>query len=312
MSSISSSNVSGAALSSPPRNSTNEGGVSVDGNRISWPDDGWYEVQSATSYNTMSEGGTSASVPNGTYNVINHTTGERFKNIEVPSSTSSSAGSTGTSIQSRESTNEGGVSVDGNLISWPDDGWYQVQSASDYATISEGGTSVTVPNGTYNVINLTTHERFENVTVGLSSRQGITNPDIDVIDISDPGGTGPSPGTIQNPANLHPGNLHSGFIGTMTDGQVFDTPLTVGSETAQAAADEYSGGDLDGEFAETPTAPAPVSEPVAQPASSTPFRGSSNTDGETNSRGSGNSTNNGTTSAGFGDRTSNPGGQGGV
>lgn len=36
----------------------------------------------------MSEGGTSATLPHGTYNVINHSTGERFENVQVPSSVS--------------------------------------------------------------------------------------------------------------------------------------------------------------------------------------------------------------------------------
>ncbi len=56
-------------------------GVKVDGNTVSWPDDGWYQVQSSTSYNTMSEGQRFAILPHGNYTVINHTTGERFEGI---------------------------------------------------------------------------------------------------------------------------------------------------------------------------------------------------------------------------------------
>ena len=67
------------------RYASNENEIKVEGNRISWPDDGWYEVQSAISYNTMSEGGNSATMPHGTYTIINHTTGERFENIVVGS-----------------------------------------------------------------------------------------------------------------------------------------------------------------------------------------------------------------------------------
>lgn len=55
--------------------------------------------------------------------------------------------------------------VTGNTISWPDDGWYQVQSASDYASVCEGGTSCEVADGLYIVINHNTGERFENITV---------------------------------------------------------------------------------------------------------------------------------------------------
>lgn len=62
---------------------SNSRGVKVEGSTVSWPDDGWYEVQSSTSYNTMSEGQRSATLPHGNYTVINHTTGERFKGITV-------------------------------------------------------------------------------------------------------------------------------------------------------------------------------------------------------------------------------------
>lgn len=60
-------------------------GVQVSGGTISWPADGWYEVQYASSYNTVSEGGSSATVDAGIYNIINHTTGERFESIVVGS-----------------------------------------------------------------------------------------------------------------------------------------------------------------------------------------------------------------------------------
>lgn len=63
--------------------SSDQRGPTVDGNEIRWSEDGWVEVQSATSFNTMSEGGRFATVPNGLYNVINHTTGERHENIRV-------------------------------------------------------------------------------------------------------------------------------------------------------------------------------------------------------------------------------------
>ena len=61
--------VRGNDTSSLSRVLANQGGVSVEGNRISWPDDGWYEVQSATSFNTMNEGGTSATMAHGTWHL---------------------------------------------------------------------------------------------------------------------------------------------------------------------------------------------------------------------------------------------------
>lgn len=62
---------------------------SVNGNTISWPDDGWYQVQDAGDFTSLCQGGTSCDVPDGEYIVINHTTGERFENIVVDSSGSS-------------------------------------------------------------------------------------------------------------------------------------------------------------------------------------------------------------------------------
>ena len=46
--------------------------------------------------------------------------------------------------------------VTGNLIDWPDDGWYQVQRADNFSTVCEGGSFCEVTAGTYIVINHTT------------------------------------------------------------------------------------------------------------------------------------------------------------
>ena len=66
-----------------PPGAPSTSGVKVSGDTISWPPGGWVEVQYASSYNTISEGGLSAAVGPGTYNVINHTTGERFEGVVV-------------------------------------------------------------------------------------------------------------------------------------------------------------------------------------------------------------------------------------
>lgn len=62
---------------------------SVDGDTISWPADGWYQVQHVATENwdvcNSSDDGTSCVVSPGTYVVINHSTGERFDNIVVGS-----------------------------------------------------------------------------------------------------------------------------------------------------------------------------------------------------------------------------------
>lgn len=47
-----------------------------------------------------------------------------------------------------------GVTVSGRTISWPDDGWYQVQVRDSNESICEGGSNCTVPSaGDYRVIN---------------------------------------------------------------------------------------------------------------------------------------------------------------
>jgi len=122
--------------------------INVDGNLLSWPDNGWYQVQDANTFVSLCEGGQSCVVPPGSYIVINHSTGERFIGVEV-----AAAGSPGS------------VVVEGNEIRWPDDGWYQVQDANTFASICEGGLGCDVPTGTYIVINHTTGERFTDVNV---------------------------------------------------------------------------------------------------------------------------------------------------
>lgn len=128
----------------------------INGNIISWPDDGWYQVQSTTDYTTVCEGGTQCQVDPGTYIVVNHSTGERFEGVQVVGTQNSG------SILEQTLTE---VSVDGSTIRWPDNGWYQVQSAHDYSALCEGGTQCSVSDGTYNVINLSTGERFDNIVV---------------------------------------------------------------------------------------------------------------------------------------------------
>jgi hypothetical protein len=128
-------------------------------NTISWPDDGWYQVQRADNYESVCEGGLSCVVPDGEYVVINHTSGERYLDISVSNEPNSD------------------IVVSGNTISWPDNGWYQVQRVDDYVSVCEGGTSCVVPNGEYIVINLTTGERFEIVQVSAEYSIETINPE---------------------------------------------------------------------------------------------------------------------------------------
>lgn len=119
---------------------------------ITWPDNGWYQVQQLTDSGLVNvcEGGRSCVVTPGEYVVINLSSGERFEGIHV-------AGES-TTLPSR-------ITVSGDVISWPDNGWYQVQAATTYASMCEGGVSCRVPGGTYSVINHTTGERWDNVSV---------------------------------------------------------------------------------------------------------------------------------------------------
>lgn len=129
----------------------------VTGNMISVDDDGWYQFQSVANYATICEGVSTCEVENGTYNVINLTTQVRYEGILVRDSLGSTRGE---------------VTVEGNVINWPDDGWYQVQSATDYSTVCQGVRSCTVEAGSYIVINHTNNVRFEPIIVMDGSSPG--------------------------------------------------------------------------------------------------------------------------------------------
>ncbi len=125
--------------------------VTVNGNTITWPDNGWYQVQTADGSETLCNGGSSCAVEPGSYLVINHSTGERFLGIEVSGSVSPSD-----------------ITVSGSTITWPDNGWYQVQTADGSETLCNGGSSCTVDPGSYLVINHSTDERFRGIEVSGS------------------------------------------------------------------------------------------------------------------------------------------------
>lgn len=123
----------------------------VEGNAIILPDDGWYQVQDSENYNEVCGGVRRCEVSPGSYLVVNHTTGERFENVEV---TASNTGG------------DSGIVVTDNVIRWPDDGWYQVQNAETNESLCEGGRSCVVDPGQYRVINHTTGQRFPGINVG--------------------------------------------------------------------------------------------------------------------------------------------------
>jgi len=140
---------------------------SVSGSTLSWPDDGWYQVQRADNFATVCEGtdstrssttGGPCIIDSSNYIVINHSTGERFDNISTSTTPAVSA----------PPSSAGPVMVNGTTISWPNDGWYQVQDANNFATVCNGGTSCNVQPGTYVVINHSNGERFNDVVVGAA------------------------------------------------------------------------------------------------------------------------------------------------
>jgi hypothetical protein len=122
----------------------------VSGNTISWPDDGWYQVQDESDYSQVCGGGTQCEVEAGSYLVINHSSGERFSGVRVGE-------------QSQV------VTVSDSTLAWPNDGWYQVQTADTYVSVCEGGQSCDVADGVYNVINLTTGTRYNGISVLTST-----------------------------------------------------------------------------------------------------------------------------------------------
>ena len=62
----------------------------VEGNVIQWTEEGWHQVQLQSTYESVCNGGRQCTVPAGVYIVINHGTGQRFTNVVVPNSDSSS------------------------------------------------------------------------------------------------------------------------------------------------------------------------------------------------------------------------------
>lgn len=215
-----------------PDNSANT--VSVDGNVISWPDDGWYQVQNATSFQTVCEGGRSCTVANGTYIVINHDTGARFENISVPAQSDNDSPTT------VDTASGSTIVVSGNTISWPSGDWYQVQNASTFDALCEGGISCDVPGGTYNVINLTTGQRFESIVV-TGGKTEVAQGSDSVADEETPPSIDTQP---QTPPEQQPGTVSTNDFLYLSSNDGFNTS-EVGIENFYRSRANYFG-DLDG------------------------------------------------------------------
>ena len=169
----------------------------VEGSTIHWDEPGWFQVQSVVDYRTLCEGGSSCEVPDGLYNVINLTTEQRWTDIEV----GQSAGFPGGSSSTAGPVNIGGnVYLDGSNLYWTDSGYYQVQNRSDFSTVCEGGSSCTVSEGTYIVVNHSTGDRLNNVRVSSLTTTSTSSPSTS------------SPSSASGAASDYPFEINSGEI----------------------------------------------------------------------------------------------------
>ena len=200
----------------------------------------------------------------------------------MSNSISSATLSVAASATSNRADSSDGVNVEGNKISWPDDGWYEVQSASSYNTMSQGGRSATMPNGVYTVINHTTGERFEGVEVGGGGQSDIElaqrtdrplglpsaieltkNPDIPIYDLNSGYWDRPNAWGVTATPEGHIHDIDRG-VGSSAGNSDLDVDGNQGGvSSAESAENGRFGTNEEGEFGGTPTAPA--AEPVSQP-----------------------------------------------
>jgi hypothetical protein len=116
----------------------------VIGNTISVADDGWYQFQNSDTFEELCAGTFECVVPAGSYIVINHSNQQRWESILVTAQTS-------------------GIPIANGLVfQFPDDGWYQVQDNFNYQSVCNGLSSCAVPEGSYNVINHSSGQRWDN------------------------------------------------------------------------------------------------------------------------------------------------------
>lgn len=130
--------VVGSPVDETLNNESFKGMLSTDDNTITWTVAGWYQVQDANTYDTICNGDDQCVVEPGRYIVINHSLGLRAE-VNV-----SSGG---------DGVFPNGITLIGDILAWPNDGWYQVQNAQTYAAICNGGTECQVVPGSYIVIN---------------------------------------------------------------------------------------------------------------------------------------------------------------
>lgn len=125
---------------------------------VALPDDGWYQVQNATTYESVCEGVRSCTVETGRYIVINHTTGVRTE-ISIPTTPIVS------DIDAYPPYSD--FVIDGNNITFTAPGWFQVQEQYNYLSVCEGSEPCSVDQmGFHQIINFSTGERWTDVYIG--------------------------------------------------------------------------------------------------------------------------------------------------
>ena len=168
---------------------TTLGSLIINGNLLTFSNNDWYQVQRPSDFVTVCEGVDSCMLEDGSYIVINHSSGQRYEDVVIgaPLDTApvapiadGEAANDDNDVATPADNNADNVAVsapvfDGSSIRWPDDGWYQVQNASDFSTVCEGGLSCAVGSGSYILINLSTGQRYENINVVSGVAMSIGN-----------------------------------------------------------------------------------------------------------------------------------------
>lgn len=185
----------------PPSTPTTGGGMSgptmanddfvINNNIIVFQNNGWFQVQRAADFSILCQGETSCNIPAGTYNVINHSSGQRYDGVVVATAGTTtpmqpSGGTPAPTTPPAPPSNGGSPAADpvasGSQIILTGGDYYQVQSAVDFSTLCEGNiSSCSVADGLYDVINHSSGQRFDDVRVGAAPA-----PDIYSLNSADP------------------------------------------------------------------------------------------------------------------------------
>lgn len=125
----------------------------VMGKTISVADDGWYQFQRADDFTEVCAGVFNCTVEPGVYIVINHTTGERWEDVQVPGTVDVAQ-----------------PVVSGHHITMSETGWWQVLHNTSFVEACAGVSACHVPDGIYIIIEHQSGTRFEGIKVPAPER----------------------------------------------------------------------------------------------------------------------------------------------